>query len=120
LTIVDLKFEALLLALHDYCRAGGAAGPARAELLHKGSDGRATVIDRSGVAVTFRAEGNLFQNVYFDPSSRAHDDLKVGDVVLILPGIHRREGQPQRKLSRARHHDRAQRPTRSSSRRRLS
>lgn len=46
---------------------------------------RATVdrIQKSERVVTFRAEGNLFQNVYFDPSVKGFDDLKVGDVVTV-------------------------------------
>ena len=46
---------------------------------------RATVdrIQKSERVVTFRAEGNLFQNVYFDPSVKEFDDLKVGDEVTV-------------------------------------
>jgi len=46
---------------------------------------RATVdrIQKSERVVTFRAEGNLYQNVYFDPSVAGFDDLKVGDEVTV-------------------------------------
>jgi flagellar basal body L-ring protein FlgH len=46
---------------------------------------RATVdrIQKPERVVTFRAEGNLFQNVYFDPTVKGFDDLKVGDVVTV-------------------------------------
>jgi Cu/Ag efflux protein CusF len=46
---------------------------------------RATVdrIQKSERVVTFRAEGNIFQNVYFDPSVTGFEDLKVGDQVTV-------------------------------------
>jgi hypothetical protein len=46
---------------------------------------RATVdrIQKSERVVTFRAEGNIFQNIYFDPSVKGFDDLKVGDEVTV-------------------------------------
>jgi hypothetical protein len=46
---------------------------------------RATVdrIQKSERVVTFRAEGNIFQNVYFDPSVTGFEDLKVGDEVTV-------------------------------------
>jgi hypothetical protein len=46
---------------------------------------RATVerIQKSERVVTFQETGNYFQNVYFDPSVKGFDDLKVGDVVTV-------------------------------------
>lgn len=40
-------------------------------------------IQKSERVVTFRAEGNIFQDIYFDPSVKGLDDLKVGDVVTV-------------------------------------
>jgi Cu/Ag efflux protein CusF len=46
---------------------------------------RATVdrIEKSTRVVTLRGDGNAFQSVYVDPSIKAFDDLKVGDVVTV-------------------------------------
>ena len=40
-------------------------------------------IERSSRVVTLRSEGNVFQTVYVDPSVKAFDDLKAGDVVTV-------------------------------------
>jgi hypothetical protein len=64
----------------------GVGAPARAQNTSTQEvTARATVdrIQKSERVVTFRAEGNLFQNVYFDPSVKGFDDLKVGDVVTV-------------------------------------
>ena len=46
---------------------------------------RATVerIEKSERVVRFRTEGNLLQNIYFDPSVTGFEDLKVGDRVTV-------------------------------------
>jgi hypothetical protein len=76
----------LLLAVFTIAALGGAAGPARGQNTStREVTVRATVdrIQKSERVVTFRAEGNLFQNVYFDPSIKGFDDLKVGDAVTV-------------------------------------
>ena len=40
-------------------------------------------IERSSRVVTLRSAGNVFQTVYVDPSVKAFDDLKAGDVVTV-------------------------------------
>ena len=40
-------------------------------------------IEKSSRVVTLHGEGNVFQSVYVDPSIKAFDDLKVGDVVTV-------------------------------------
>jgi len=40
-------------------------------------------IERSSRVVTLRSAENVFQTVYVDPSVKAFDDLKVGDVVTV-------------------------------------
>jgi hypothetical protein len=40
-------------------------------------------IEKSIRVVTLHGEGNVFQSVYVDPSIKAFDDLKVGDVVTV-------------------------------------
>ena len=40
-------------------------------------------IERSSRVVTLRSPGNVLQDVYVDPSVKAFDDLKVGDVVTV-------------------------------------
>ena len=40
-------------------------------------------IERSSRVVTLRSAGNVLQEVYVDPSVKAFDDLKAGDVVTV-------------------------------------
>ena len=40
-------------------------------------------IERSSRVVTLRSEGNVVQTVYVDPSVKAFDDLKAGDVITV-------------------------------------
>ena len=40
-------------------------------------------IERSSRAVTLRSAGNVFRTVYVDPSVKAFDDLKTGDVITV-------------------------------------
>ena len=40
-------------------------------------------IERSSRVLTVRSEGNVVTSVYVDPSVKAFDDLKVGDVVTV-------------------------------------
>ena len=40
-------------------------------------------LERSSRVVTLRAKGNVLQTVYVDPTVKAFDDLKVGDVVTV-------------------------------------
>jgi flagellar basal body L-ring protein FlgH len=76
----------LLLVVVTIAALGGATGKARAQNTStREVTVRATVdrIQKSERVVTFRAEGNLFQNVYFDPTVKGFDDLNVGDVVTV-------------------------------------
>ena len=76
----------LLLAVFTIAALGGAAAPSRAQNTStKEVTVRVTVdrIQKSERVVTFRAEGNVFQNVYFDPSVAGFEDLKVGDRVTV-------------------------------------
>ena len=76
----------LLLAVFTIAALGGAAAPARAQNTStREVTVRVTVdrIQKSERVVTFRAEGNIFQDIYFDPSVKGLDDLKVGDVVTV-------------------------------------
>ena len=40
-------------------------------------------IERSSRVVTLRSAGNVFRTVYVDPSVKAFDDLKAGDVITL-------------------------------------
>jgi hypothetical protein len=40
-------------------------------------------IERSSRVLTLRSAGNVFQTVYVDPSVKAFDDLKAGDVITL-------------------------------------
>ena len=40
-------------------------------------------IERSSRVVTLRGDGNVFHTVYVEPTIKAFDDLKVGDVVTV-------------------------------------
>jgi len=76
----------LLLAVFTIAALGGAAAPARGQNTStREVTVRATVdrIQKSERVVTFRADGNIFQNVYFDPSVTGFEDLKVGDEVTV-------------------------------------
>ena len=76
----------LLLAVFTIAALGGAAAPARGQNTStREVTVRVTVdrIQKSERVVTFRAEGNIFQDIYFDPSVKGLDDLKVGDVVTV-------------------------------------
>jgi len=76
----------LLLAVFTIAVLGGAAAPAHGQNTStREVTVQATVnrIQKSERVVTFRAEGNVFSNVYFDPSVKGFDDLEVGDVVTV-------------------------------------
>jgi hypothetical protein len=82
----EVAMSKLLLALFTIAALRGAAAPPGGQNTStKEVTVRATVdrIQKSERVVTFRAEGNLFQNIYFDPSVKGFDDLKVGDVVTV-------------------------------------
>jgi hypothetical protein len=82
----EVAMSKLLLALFTIAALGGAVAPARGQNTStREVTVRATVdrIQKSERVVTFRAEGNIFQDIYFDPSVKGLDDLNVGDVVTV-------------------------------------
>jgi hypothetical protein len=73
-----------VLALGFVSQAAAARAQAPT-VVSRESTTRATVerIEKSIRVVTLRADGNIVQSVYVDPSVKAFDDLKVGDVVTV-------------------------------------
>ena len=74
--------SALVITLMSH--AVQAQAPAR-NVVTTESTTTATVdrIERSSRVVTLRSEGNVVRDVYVDPSVKALDDLKVGDVITV-------------------------------------
>lgn len=72
----------LLMALVSHAVAAQTTPP---NVVTTESTVTATVdrIERSSRVMTLRAEGNIFQTFYVDPSVKAFDDLKTGDVVRV-------------------------------------
>jgi hypothetical protein len=77
-----LLCTALVLGFVSQAAAARAQAP---NIVTRESTTRATVerIEKSIRVVTLRADGNTIQSVYVDPSVKAFDDLKVGDVVTV-------------------------------------
>jgi hypothetical protein len=72
----------LVITLMPYAAQAPAPAP---NVVTTESTVTATVdrIERSSRVVTLRSAGNVFQTVYIDPSVKAFDDLKTGDVITI-------------------------------------
>ena len=75
----------LLLALFTVAALGGAAAPAGGKHVHQRSNcpGDGQSDSEVGAGRHVPRQGNLFQNIYFDPSVKGFDDLEVGDVVTV-------------------------------------
>jgi hypothetical protein len=73
---------ALVLAVLSHAAAIRAQAP---NVVTRESTTKATVdrIEKSIRVVTLRGDGNTLQSVYVDPSVKAFDDLKVGDLVTV-------------------------------------
>jgi hypothetical protein len=72
----------LVLGILSVAAVAGRQAP---NVVTRESTTKATVekIEKSIRVVTLRADGNVFQSVYVDPSVKAFDDLKVGDRVTV-------------------------------------